>query len=145
MKETYLLCAGSVPGVRMMKWMGFSSALEELVVQWLTDVQTLSMYWGWAKTVKPDVQGEKLSCQESRGNFLRGIRLRGIWKGSRPWSVGEAAGGVGASVVCEGQQGTLGGEAGPGPVTRGICAPWLLRLPLRIIVIPHHWWERLSL
>lgn len=53
--------------------------------------------------------------------------------------MGEAAGGVGASVVCEGQQGTLGGEAGPGPVTRGICAPWLLRLPLRIIVIPHHW------
>lgn len=78
MKETYLLRAGTVPGVRMMKRMGFSSALEELVVLRLTDVQTLSRYWGWAKTVKPDVQGEKLSCQGSRGNFLKNTPERNL-------------------------------------------------------------------
>lgn len=36
------------------------------------------MYWGWAKTVKPDVQGEKLSCQRSRGSFLKNTPERNL-------------------------------------------------------------------
>lgn len=128
MKETCLLRAGTVPGVRMMKRMGFSSALEELVVLWLTDVQTLSMYWGWAKTVKPHVQGEKLSCQGSRGNFLKNTPERNLERQQA------LIRGSGSKCGVWGAAGNGGRGGWPGPFMRGICTPWLSGLPLRIIV-----------
>lgn len=36
------------------------------------------MYWDWAKTVKPDVQEEKLNCQRSRGSFLKNTPERNL-------------------------------------------------------------------